>query len=993
MKEEENKEKNDLNINKENNNNDNKNKDIIPPVNEISKFILIVNQITISLPEYLNTIQKYFSCLEAKSLNIIDKINYSFNSNNILSNIIDINMDINIDINNNIYNNNNILKDDILLDIEKNNKLNKFIEIYDNYQKFLIEKNNELVNNIKESIINEIKKKLNIFKLEKNNIIYKFQRIINDVSKLKKNIDLIENKDNEEFKIDNNSNDLEILQNYFKDFERDYKLILSKIKKLNEDMILFISENLNKYFEIQIKITEEINKERNKIINNIKKDKSTEDNIFYEKIQNMNETLLNDIKNFISLKSEFNAESKEKKKTLLSRIGDALFAENEYIMYNNIENDMGIYDININEDDIYNKDDLISLKKLINKLKKSEVISDDSLNNAFTILGNNSDRKKYLNLCLNFVKYVNTTNKENKKNNYKYENFDNFIFANNLFNMISHNCNNNKQFKNKNEDFKENYKYYEILDNIINIGDKSFIENKYMSSLLKDSQLFNKINILRSCFKCQLITSIKNHLDKKDKATNNIQNIINLFRNKTNISSYQNFDFIKDLKIETYIENYDKLNTNEKNNFNNYDLPKIVHDTMKKYIFYMSNYNVPYIDVLNFIKEINEDFPFIKDEYWSFYLDYYKSSLYSIKKQIFESKNINIKTKKKIKYIKNIKSNDNESNIIMKDEYKIDEDKKINIILKKSIIFLNNNDKRNLFCLSKKVKMSKYIYKSLLKEKNISLEKHIKIWKIILKCSKLKNLNYSELCKNNDKIEYYKVILDDTKRTTLKTKGKEEAKDIIKNILCCFVKKNSSKIKYCQGMNFLAAFLYDLTNNEEDSFLLLTSLIDNTSLAKIYDHNFALLNCYFYILDRLIFLFLPKISQKFKEVQLNIDCFASPYFLTLFSNAYIMSFSAEKIIMFIIDSFIIKGWKVAFKAILAMLKFNEKEIMEKNEDEVVNFIIHDMKKSGVFLEENFEKFISIYKNFTFKDDLIDNLQEEYNLENKIITELNINIDN
>ena len=64
----------------------------------------------------------------------------------------------------------------------------------------------------------------------------------------------------------------------------------------------------------------------------------------------------------------------------------------------------------------------------------------------------------------------------------------------------------------------------------------------------------------------------------------------------------------------------------------------------------MANYNVPYIDVLNFIKEVNEDFPFIKDEYWSFYFDYYKASLYSIKKQmaIPESKITDIKTKKKL---------------------------------------------------------------------------------------------------------------------------------------------------------------------------------------------------------------------------------------------------------------------------------------------------------------------------------------------------------
>ena len=68
--------------------------------------------------------------------------------------------------------------------------------------------------------------------------------------------------------------------------------------------------------------------------------------------------------------------------------------------------------------------------------------------------------------------------------------------------MISHNSKDNISYKDKNKEFEENYKYYQIINNIINIGDKSFIENKYMSYLLKDSQFINNINILKSCFKC-----------------------------------------------------------------------------------------------------------------------------------------------------------------------------------------------------------------------------------------------------------------------------------------------------------------------------------------------------------------------------------------------------------------------------------------------------------------------------------------------------------
>ena len=256
----------------------------------------------------------------------------------------------------------------------------------------------------------------------------------------------------------------------------------------------------------------------------------------------------------------------------------------------------------------------------------------------------------------------------------------------------------------------------------------------------------------------------------------------------------------------------------------------------------------------------------------------------------------------------------------------------------------------------------------------------------------MKDINYTELCKNNEQVEYYKVIIDDTKRTKLKNQDFEKSKEITKNILCCFALKNTSKIKYCQGMNFLAAFFYDVTNNEEDSFLLLTCLIDNTQLSKIYDQHFELLNCYFYIIDRLIFLFLPQITNKLNESQLNIDCFVSPYFLTLFSNVHNLSYNSNKFMFFIIDNFISKGWRVIFKSILSLLKYNEKEFLEKKDDDVANYIVHDIKKSDIFLDDKFETFLDIYNSFYIKNDLIDNLKEEYYLENKIKKELNINID-
>ena len=93
---------------------------------------------------------------------------------------------------------------------------------------------------------------------------------------------------------------------------------------------------------------------------------------------------------------------------------------------------------------------------------------------------------------------------------------------------------------------------------------------------------------------------------------------------------------------------------------------------------------------------------------------------------------------------------------------------------------------------------------------------------------------------------------------------------------------------------------------------------------------------------------------------------------------------------FIFENFIINGWKVIFKSILAVMKYNEEEIMNKKEEgEIFNFVIQNLKKSDIFLDENYEKFLNIYNYFDVNNSLISSLKEEYNSEKEIKKELNI----
>ena len=935
---------------------------------DISEFITIINELAVSLPNFLNYSNKYFLSLQMKMSILIQQINNAKN--------------INIIIGENEISNLKKGENGDTKEEEFDSLFHNFDSIND-FDKFVIRKRKELSNLLDESIIKEINDKYNNFKLEKNKLLIRFQNIINDIIKIKGNIDLVLDKckNIEDLEMQkNNIEDLKLLQEYLSSFEKEYNSLLLEMKKLNQSTLNFIHEDLNKYFEMTQKISEEIKEEINRIIIGNKNSCENDIKFFSDKIKTSNKKLQKDIKQYICLNNDNGINESMKSKSLLSRLGDAMLIAPEYfVIFNSFDDDEDDKTKKKNDDDNYNKEDLTTLKNIYNDLRGKDVVSDDSLNKLFAILGDVSDKNKFINLCLHFVKYI---SQKSDINNLMYKNVENFIFANNMFNIICHNYPLNKISPDDHtkDEFDENHKYYQILDNIIRIGNDSFIGNKYMCSLLKNNDIMKDIKIFKYSFKSNLIFEIKNSLIKIKKNINPVQNVIDLFNNKIN-SSFNKFDFIKEIGLDNYIEEYKDLNYNEKINFNNNEFLKIVHNSLKKYLIYMANYDIEHSIILKFVKSLNNYFPFLKEHYANFYLDYYKSSLNSIKTYLFKSKSENVKILKKIRNIKEIKPKEDNT-----------EKNKINkelLILKNSLPFLDIKHKIDLLHLNKDLNMKKYYYKSILSNSKLSIDKRIKLWKIILNVKEM-NFNYKEMCKDFEEIEEYKVIMDDTKRTSLINKDKEKTQEIVRNILCCFISKNNYNIRYCQGMNFIVAFLYDLTNDEELSFILFKSLIENTNLNQIYDRKFELLHCHFYILERLISFYLPLLKQKFDEIQMNIDCFVSAYFLTLFSNVFILNNNCKKFMIFIFENFMIKGWKIIFKSLLALLKYSEEEIMNKKEEgEILNYVIQNLRKSNIFLDENFEMFLKIYNNFDVNNNIINDLKEEYNLENEIKKELNI----
>ena len=277
---------------------------------DISEFISIINELSVSLPNFFDYLKKYFSSLQMKISLLIQQINSIKNNVNI------------------------IISDENIKNIkEENEKHEEFDLLFHNFDSinglelFIKKKKEELINLLNDSIIKDINDKYNSFKLEKNKLFIRMQNIINDIIKIKGNIDLVIDKckNIEDLEMQkNNSDDLKVLQDFFASFEKEYNSVLSELKNLNQNTLAFIYEDLNKYFELYLKMNEEIKEEINRIITGNKISCEDDNKFLIDKIKVSNKKMQKDIKQYILLNNDNRINESMKSKSLLSRIGDAM---------------------------------------------------------------------------------------------------------------------------------------------------------------------------------------------------------------------------------------------------------------------------------------------------------------------------------------------------------------------------------------------------------------------------------------------------------------------------------------------------------------------------------------------------------------------------------------------------------------------------------------------------------------------------------------------
>ena len=799
--------------------------------------------------------------------------------------------------------------------------------------------------------------------------------------------------------------------NVFNDIINEHISLIKKYKIFSENLKLKIIEPLLTY---EKKYEKEINNSLNilkEIIDKISLSKQNNNKIYQDKYNNLNisigifekekdEFLLNILELYLNLCKDDLNKSINNNNQIINKINDlkkSISKETINLLDNNLILDQK-FKSNPNQDVIKNNNNIIMNNDNLNNnnfeiINIEEINYEEKFENFFLLL------KSQTNIDKNLLKDINDLFQKNKFNFEFYilflrtfkrtlstklnsendfydslfimKSFSNLVCLTNIMNNIIETI---KEYL----ILKENRNAFLIFEAIVKFGENCVFNNTYMCSLLSKNKIFQNIIIWKNSIFNAIISQINILIKEYDQNKYDI--------NKINYEN-KNKNLFELSGLNKYIYNYNKFSEDKIKFINHKLLNEITYNTVKIYLDHFGNYNF----ILDNPSDINEiifsDLHIDNQAMINFFIKYYSVAIHSIKKD--KSENKDKKTKEKILLIKNRKDD------IIQQKYNcnyISNESKY-IIIKYVSKFLTPKENINLLHLNKNLLLNPIIYKNILRpkknKKEISLPNRLQIWKACLKYKTYSTVfNYTQLISEINKkeaIESNKNIMEqimkDLKRTHCKNK---ESLGPIFNILRCLAYSNDN-VNYYQGLNLICLFLYELTFNEEETFTLINNLHCFTPFGDVIENKFQKIDLYCDIIEKLIYLFLPRIFSLFKQNQIRVIYFINSYLFTLFTNVYSsLPENNMKFMFYVWDNFLTKGWNSIFEIILTIFKCLEKHLLSLNNEDVLGFLGNNMWKNEIFYDANFEQFLETKKKFKIDFGLIKLISEEINMEKNII---------
>ena len=479
-------------------------------------------------------------------------------------------------------------------------------------------------------------------------------------------------------------------------------------------------------------------------------------------------------------------------------------------------------------------DNLINIGK--NSLEKNEKILDDIIKK---MISKDELISQDINMLMNLLKEENPSTKKlysytfltklskmNKKYIINLNNRKNFMHLSNIIN-----------------DIVINDSSIDILKLIIEISQIIIYKDLYLFNILRKK---NQYLSTKSFWSNLVMEFFINELNNKTKLI--LAKQVNTKDNSHNKDKESNIYLLEYIKFSNKIPKYNKLNAEQKMELDKYARNNIIN-VLAKIIEGMCSFYVKKSIILDVIIDFGKNFGFSQED----------NTYYKLLAEAYLNRN----------YIYNLKK----LSLKEKEEEKIS---KI-CIISNSAKFLPKSDLMNLLflekCMTEPIK--KNIFKNILRQ-NIPIDERTRVWGLMFGIYKLKKeYNYSQILtdllkkietneiKNDSEFEKnMEVIKLDVVRTNIKDKiNKAKHQKSLNNILMCLIYL-SKGMGYYQGMNYIAGFLYQVFDyDEEKTFYYMLAIHKNTKYSEIFKNELYLMRRFFEVFIKIMKIYIPEIYQ------------------------------------------------------------------------------------------------------------------------------------
>lgn len=198
----------------------------------------------------------------------------------------------------------------------------------------------------------------------------------------------------------------------------------------------------------------------------------------------------------------------------------------------------------------------------------------------------------------------------------------------------------------------------------------------------------------------------------------------------------------------------------------------------------------------------------------------------------------------------------------------------------------------------------------------------------------------------------------------------------LRRVLVAFSRWNP-QVGYCQGMNVIAAILLLTYATEEDAFWSLVSLVENILPEGYFSPPLLTSRADQHVFNHYFARFLPKLSEHFTNLNVQIDAITFDWFLSCFTDAL-----PADVLFRIWDVFLcVEGPVHLFRVALALFRIHERQLLDLNTGAEIYSFMKNLVNQPVRVTELTAQANAYYNQITDKD-LRTHRETEINILNK-----------